>query len=128
MRRADWVSRLFAVFKQYQNAEFSFGKHDCAMLSARCIDAMTGSDWSESLTYGDRRGAVRFLRAEGGLEAAVTKRLGEPVNGYNARRGDICLIDKTTLGVCIGSVIAVCSDNSIEHYPLNSALKHWRVE
>jgi hypothetical protein len=127
-KRADWVSRLFSVFNKYQKEQFQFGAHDCGMFAARCIDSMTDSNWEETLTYKGKRGAARLLRHEGGLEALVTRRFGEPVLGHMARRGDICLINKHTLGVCRGPEIVVCSENSLETYPLSRALKHWRIE
>ena len=128
MRRADWLNRLLATIREYTSVRFEFGSHDCAIFSARCVDAMTGSSLAETLNYKNKRGAFRAISKEGGLEKAVTNRLGEPVNNHNARRGDICLIDDTTLGVCRGDGIVVCSDNKLEIYPLSKAIKHWRIE
>jgi hypothetical protein len=110
----------------HKRTPFSYGRFDCAIFAARCVDAMTGSDWERSLGYSDIRTAARFRRQEGGLEAGVTKRLGQPLT-TQARRGDICLIDRNTLGVSLGSQIAVLSDRNIVFYPITRALKHWRV-
>jgi hypothetical protein len=127
MRREDWVSRLWETVAAHQHTPFAFGKFDCAVFAGRCVDAITGSALTEALGYVDKRSAIRVLRAEGGLEAGVTRRLGEPVIGYAARRGDVCLIDSKTLGVCLGSTIAVLCDSGFQFYPLTRAQKHWWV-
>jgi hypothetical protein len=62
------------------------------------------------------------------LDAAVTKRLGEPLTGCGARRGDICLIDRKTLGVSLGTTIAVPSDKRLAFQPITRAQKYWRVD
>jgi hypothetical protein len=127
MRRPNWVARLRETVAAQESAEFSYGKHDCALFAGRCVDAITGSEMTKAFGYSDRRGAVLALRREGGLEAAVTNRLGEPVAGHNARRGDVCMIDVKTLGVCLGPTIAVLDDRGFLFYPLARAQKHWRV-
>lgn len=135
MRRPNWVSRLWQEIRTSEHTPFVLGKHDCCLFAAHCVDAMTDSEWAASLCYSDRRGALQFLKREGGLEAAVTKRLGEPTPGHIAERGSICLVDVERdgigdgrgLGVCIGSTIAVACVDGLEFYPLARAIKHWAV-
>lgn len=131
MRRPDWVARLWETVQAHEGVPFEYGIHDCSLFAARCVDAMTDSAWADSLDYHDKRGAVRFLKKEGGLESAVSRRLGAPIKGRAARRGDICFIeveDGNGLGVCLGSSIAVAAEDGITFYPLARAYQHWRVE
>jgi hypothetical protein len=128
LRRADWVSRLIETVAAHKQTPFSYGEFDCAIFAARCVDAITGSEWERSLGYSDIRSAARVRRNEGGLEAGVSRRLGNPVPGCGARRGDVCLLDQNTLGVSLGSQVAVLSDQKIVFYPITRARKHWRVD
>jgi hypothetical protein len=127
MREQDWVSRMWQTIAKLERVPFEYGKFDCAVFAGRCVDAITGSAFTEAFGVSDKRSAIAFLRREGGLEAAVTRRLGEPVPGYAARRGDVCLIDKKTLGICTGPTIAVLGNSGVEYLPLARAQKHWRV-
>ena len=131
MRRHDWVSRLWNTAQTYQHATFSYRKHYCALFAARCVDEITGSDMERELKFSGRLEAETVLRREGGMEQAVTKRLGIPTGGHGARRGDVCLVDTDSgkgLGVCMGTTIAVAAERGLEFYPLGSAHKYWRVD
>lgn len=132
MRHPDWVSRLWREVEACSAEPFTYGQSDCCTFVARCVDAMTGSKLVEQLShcYHDRRSARRFIRAEGGLELAVSGFLGDCIPGANARRGDACLVeveDGLGVGMCLGPTIAVRDDGSLTPYPLASALAHWRV-
>lgn len=131
MRRADWVQRMWATIQSYQRTPFQFGVHDCALFSCRVVDAITDSELAGSFSYASKRAAMRYMRDQGGLEAAVSRRLGDPVTGYGARRGDICLIQgedaDVSLGPCVGPDIAALSNDGLAFVALRHALKHWRV-
>jgi hypothetical protein len=127
LRRPDWVARLRQTVADHKHVPFSYGRHDCSIFAAKCADAITGSNWLGTLDYTDLKTAAAFRRREGGLDAAVTKRLGEPLTGFG-RRGDICLIDRKTLGVSLGTTIAVLSDKRLVFYPITRAQKHWRID
>ncbi|MGP1665298.1 MAG: DUF6950 family protein [Rhodanobacter sp.] len=128
MRKPDWANRLRETVAANRRVPFAYGQNDCALFAARCVDAITGSDWERSLPHKDIKTAAAFRREEGGLEAAVPKRLGNPIPGCGARRGDLCLIDRKSIGVCLGSQIAVLSDNRLLFYPITRARKHWRID
>jgi hypothetical protein len=128
-RKHDWLVQLRGVITLYRRQEFVYGHHDCALFLARSVDAMTGSAFAAELTplYSDARGAVRFLKAEGGLEAAITRRLGSPVYGPALRRGDGAFIDRHSVGVCVGMHVLVLTDSGLRPCELRTAVKHWRV-
>lgn len=128
MRLPDWVARLWETVHQHERQQFFVGRHDCALFAGRCVDAMTGANFCDGFGYGDKRSAIRVLRESGGLEAAVSKRLGAPIDGHASRRGDVCLIDKRTLGVCLGATVAVCADDGLTYLPIARVRKHWRIE
>lgn len=132
MRHQDWVSRLWREMEACASEPFVYGRTDCCMFVARCIDAMTGSSLVDQLSrcYQDQRSAKRFILAEGGIELAICGFLGDSTPGANARRGDACLVeveDGLGVGICIGPTIAVKNDGSLTPYPISSALAHWRV-
>jgi len=134
MRRADWVPRLNAELEAATEQTFELGRFDCATFTARCIDAVVEGSAREAeirAACHDARSALRFLEAEGGLEAATTKRLGEPVSWWHMRRGDICLVeteDGPALAVCMGAVVAAPGKLGIITRPQSAALKAWRVD
>lgn len=128
MRRPDWTARLREVVREYRCAPFSYGRGDCGRFAAACIDAITGSEWRQEIAHADRREAAAFLKREGGLAAAVTRRLGEPVDNRNARRGDVCLLGVRALGVCVGESVLAFSAKGLHAVPLSRVRKHWRVD
>lgn len=132
MRRPDWVERLHRTVEAGAAVPFEFGSQDCGRFAARCIDAMTGSTWADELTrqYTNERTARRFLKRAGGIEAAVTARLGPPVAVLEATRGDVCLLPGEGgpgLGVCLGATVAVMRPEGVRYAPLSAALKAWHV-
>jgi hypothetical protein len=95
---ADWVERNRA-------RPFVWGEWDCVLAAADCVQTITGEDTLAGLRWDGVRGALRQLEVEGGLEAAVTRVLGEPVAPAFAQRGDVLLI---------GTVPAVMPDLSAQ--------------
>lgn len=132
MRRADWVARLRETVQAWQAAPFKYGTTDCGRFAATCVDAITGRDTLLSLGYVDQRTARRFLAREGGMTAAVTRRLG-PASNLPAlpRRGDVCLVDGhdgPSLGVALGTAVAVLTEDGLEYAPVSAVQLHWRVD
>lgn len=130
MRHADWVARLRETVDAYRAEPFSWGRHNCGLFPARCVDAITGSDFAREFQFATARAALAFVKDSGGIEAAVTARLGKPTEGRCARRGDVCLVDVVDgdgLGICYGPEVLVASDDGLESYALARVRKHWRV-
>jgi hypothetical protein len=132
-RRADWAERLLATIEAQKGRPFAYGSLDCALFTARCVDAVLEDSAIETeltAAYTDEYSALKFMVAQGGLEAAVTKRFGEPIAPSFAQRGDVCLIpsgDTGALGICIGHLVAVMSPEGVGMARVGSALKAWRV-
>lgn len=131
MRYPDWTDRLFAAVAERERAPFAWGRNDCVLFAAACVDAMTDSDWVAALSrlYHDEATGRAYVASSGGIEAAVTARLGEPVAGI-PRRGDVCLLREGSgawLGVGMGTTIAAPGPDGVIYLPLRAAVKHWRV-
>lgn len=131
MRREDWLRRLLDIVEE--NKPFVWGENDCCTFAARCVDAMTGSDWVEDLSnyYWDQKSAREYIADSGGIEAAVTNRIGEPVPPMLARRGDVCLLETGTgygLGICAGRSALTPSDSGLVATPMSKVIKAWRID
>ena len=116
-----------------ENPRFVWGENDCCTFAARCVDAMTGSDWLKDLQkyYWDRRSAHAYIADEGGIEPAVTKRIGPPVAPMLARRGDVCLIETGTgfgLAVCMGDKAVIPETDGLGSVPMSDVVKAWRID
>lgn len=130
MRRENWLARLWAEIEAAETRPFSWGDHDCCKFAARCVEAVTGV--AIGLPWTDKPSALRFLAAEGGIEAGVTARFGEPVRWARAMRGDLCLVPTPdgigSLGVCMGPTIACVSESGgLTYVPLDQATACWRI-
>ena len=125
------VSALWPVLDAYSRAPFEYGKHDCCLFAARCLDAVCGGDYAARLSkcYRDKAGSRRFIAKHGGLAPAVSSFLG-PLQSGLPSRGDVTLVDTEDgdgVGVCCGATIAVAADDGLEFYPLSAARGYWRV-
>ena len=133
MRRVDWLPRLREVVKFHQAEPFAYGTNDCVLFAARCVDAMTDSNWLRYVRErcSDEATSKAYIESEGSIEAGVTRRFGEPKGPLTARRGDLCLIETPWgpgLGVCLGTDVATPGVEGLVKTPLERALKAWRVD
>ena len=134
MRRDDWVARLYEAIEAAGKRPFDYTTENCGLFAAQCIDAIViDSHRAEELRthMGSITELAHWLNDSGGIDAAVTERLGEPVPWGWARRGDVCLMptqDGPGLGVCVGRVVIMMSPGGVAHQPLDKALRAWRVD
>lgn len=80
----------FALFER----PFQWGTADCVQFVRKCVIAFNGRDYlADFPEYSSEREAARLLALEGGLYAAITKRLGAPrAFASDARSGDVALV------------------------------------
>ncbi len=119
---------------------FKWGsKHDCCMMAAGVVLAMTGIDLARGLRgYGTAKGAYRVLRQRGAGNLSktltvVTRRGGfKPVNPNFAQRGDLVMARIMTedgpqdaAGICLGAEAAFASDG-LEFLPMAKVKRAWR--
>lgn len=134
MRVDDWEQRLEEALEGARDRPFVLGAHDCCRFAAACVDAITGSEHLAALArqYTDDASAKRFLVRQGGMRAAVTGFLGEPIESWaRARRGDVCLVPTEGMdgvGICVGPYIAVAAERGLSLYPISAAMAVWVIE
>lgn len=132
MRKENWPSILDDEIEKARSRKFSWGTHDCALWTARVVEAMTGVDYAAAWRgqYSSEFGALKAIAKNGyeGLDEIVTKALGEPINKFMAQRGDVVIFDGA-LGVCVGSNCAfVTPDDGLCFVKLRQCVKAWRVK
>jgi hypothetical protein len=106
-----WPEILDAEIRACLTRPFSWGEHDCALMAADIVKAMTGEDLMADLRgkYTNATGARRVIHKLGGLDVAVTERLGNAISVPFAQRGDVVLAELAlgpTIGVCLGTMSA----------------------
>ena len=128
----NWLNSLYAQIDGFNAMPFAWGTHDCCSFAADCVLAMTGVDKMAGYRGGYKSavGASRKLAKAGGMLAAISAELGEPINPALAQRGDVVCFSSPlgdTCGVCLGSTIAAAGLAGITHTPMTQAFKSWRV-
>jgi hypothetical protein len=131
MRYENWPS-LLADFLA-EEKPFEWGKRDCSLFAADAVRCITGVDHAKKFRgrYKTAKGAARVIARHRGLEGLINKTGLEPIPKLMAQRGDVVLID-TPLGEALGVIdlrgeAAGQGTNGIEHYPLSSVRRAWRV-
>ena len=139
IRRGDWESRLVRFIASRRDEPFAWGRHDCCLFAADCIEAMTGVDPAARLRgYSDRRGAVAALRgfADGGLAgvmSAIAEELGAAeVEPDFARRGDAAYVVQESgagsFGIVLSEGVAVAGlPRGVAMLPRARVVRTWRV-
>jgi hypothetical protein len=108
-RLPDWLPRLNDWVERARVRQFRWGEWDCVSAASDCAQSITGENPLEGLRWDGLKGALRQLDIEGGLAAAVTRVLGDPIDPRLAPRGDVLLMPAedmpggAVLNVCLGS-------------------------
>lgn len=135
-RKPDWRSALHAELEPHRRAAFEWGVHDCGVLAADAVLAMTGVDPMAEFRgrYESLHDALRILHEAGhedwiGPFAAVLEE--ERRGASRARVGDIAVVPgeggMPSLGVVIGTRIQVMGESAGKTLPLTEAQRIFRV-
>lgn len=89
---------LLALLERRARRPFAWGRNDCVRLAAAAVRAQTGRRVLGGLTWRSRQAADALLEQEGGVEAAVSKRL-TPIAPALAARGDIAGVPDDAFGI-----------------------------
>jgi len=128
-----WPEILVAEVHLCMRRPFVWGAHDCALMAAGIVHAIAGVDHMNDLrgTYHTATGARRVLRRLGGLDAALTARMGAPRGDLNhAMRGDVVVIDTPlgrSAGICLGSESVFPSLTGAVFHPTRVCASVWSV-
>jgi len=131
-RLPDWPDRLSALVARAHAQPFAWGTHDCCLWAADAVQALTGHDPAADLRgcYSDATGAMRALRAVGGLLGAG-RRTGTRLAGPgHARDGDVALVSdgrRPMLAVRVGAVWMVAATAGLHALPMGAARLTWGV-
>lgn len=105
----------------------------CAAFAADAVRAQTGRDPMAGLRREARskRGRAAILRRFGGLEAAVTARLGDPIAPAAAARGDVALVETdggALLAIVEGPTLVGPDATGLRRLPRGAMIKAWRAD
>ncbi len=132
---------VHSVINRWAKVPFSYGA-DCCQFAGEVIQEITGRNPMDQIAeYGSEREADAVIQSYGGLRAAVTATLGEPIAVAQARDGDPLLVDLRTfhprmadligdemIGVYWKSRIVVRTTRGITDWPTAWAICAWRAD
>ena len=132
-RLPNWPQLLATHLQAVQATPFEWATHDCCTFAGDAVKAITGTDPMQDLrgTYTTALQAARVLQAEGGLPAAVSKRMGFGKLPALAQRGDVVLFEMHShglaLGICTGPLFAAPGALGMEFFSMEAAKTAWSV-
>ena len=140
MRQNQWDKKLTAYLKQLAREEFVWGKNDCALFVANCLEILTGVDYAKDYRnlYTTEEGAIKALQdiGQGSLKktfAHLANSKGwKPVKPSFAQRGDMVLFvleGNHTMGIVHldGLNIVALGEQGLITRPLEEAQIIWGV-
>jgi hypothetical protein len=135
-RLPGWRSALFAAIEAHRRCPLDYGTHDCALLAADSVLAMTGVDLAARFRgrYASEAEARALLAAEGFADVAdVAAAHFETTTTLRARVGDLAALpsaaadSELVLGVVTGSVVQVFAPQGVGAVSLRRAIRAYRV-
>lgn len=130
MRVPRWEDRLSEYIDSRLAEPFQWGTNDCATFAARWVEIATGAVVF-SAEHDDAHGAAREVAKRGGMQAAITAALGEPLeHTLSAQRGDIGLVEiegRVSAVVVIGAQAVGPGENGLHGAPITALSCAWRV-
>ncbi len=130
MRHQDWPARLAKLVAAARSRPFEWSTHDCATFARDWIETATGVRVFE-VPYTDALSAARFIEAQGGMLAASTAVLGEPMpNPMAASRGDVALVqieERECLTIVLGEFAAGPGKAGLVMVPRDQMTAAWSI-
>jgi hypothetical protein len=130
LRLPDWEDRLAQVIANSEE-KLSYGRFDCAIWAARCVQAVWGVDFASQYIgrYSAIGGGLKLARARS-LPALVEARM-KPVAPFLAHRGAIGLWQfEGSHGLCVkdGASWLAPMDGSIKAVEASFINKAWTLD
>ena len=135
------AANLDAFIAARRALPFIYFEQDCAHIAADWVLEKTGADPLADLRVPADEprsllALMRRVRADGGMAAVATDRLGPPIPPLLAQRGDIVLVKSGrpigrvsgfTFGICTGSNVVVPDSAGLVFWPISTGVHAWRV-
>lgn len=111
---------------------FVWGDHanDCISAAAAAVVAQGGADHLVDLHWSTEDEAEAAIEAAGGVETALTAKLGDPIAPAFAQRGDIGAImagNRMILVVVEGDTLAGPGPDRLRRLPRKLLVRAWRA-
>lgn len=132
-RLSDWPERLDALVRARADWPFVWGVNDCCTFAADAVHAITGREPMGTLRqrYQSAFAALGLTQELGGLRAAVTSVLGQPVDPAFCTVGDILLVmndGRELVAVCNGATALAPGPRGLATLTNPEVLAAWRVD
>lgn len=134
MRLHDWPERLSKTIAAARGTPFAYGRHDCCIFAADCVEALTGidlaADWRGK--YDDEIGGMKLAGVRS-LEQLASRYFAAVHPAY-AHRGDLALAPVGETAETRQAMMLFVVDGSFLRGPADAvigrhlAVKAWRVE
>lgn len=129
---AEWYAALDAHVRARGERPFAWGSNDCCTFAADWVQTVRGNDPMQGLRgLNTALNALRTINALGGLQNAVTDRMGACIAGPLAQVGDVALVrhgaGRLSMGLCLGAHIAAPGLAGLLLLPIDQAEAAWRV-
>ncbi|CAB4194509.1 hypothetical protein UFOVP1254_95 [uncultured Caudovirales phage] len=131
MKRPDWQIWFAEFCRQRETVPFAWGTNDCVLFAADCVLAMTGVDHAAQFRgYTSATHAARLIKKLGGLEAIVTRALGQPIDLNKVTAGDVVLVNiesGNALGIYSGNACLGPGKDGIMAVGRTQIIAAWKV-
>lgn len=125
-RKPDWANCLNRYLNEIRHKKFKFGEHDCAILVAGAVEAMTGEDPMRDIPeYKNWKDVKKILKGSS-FYRELRKRFGNPVNAAHGHQGDIAYHEKS-LGIILGKRALFFGENGYVMIPISHVEKAFHV-
>jgi hypothetical protein len=133
-RCEDWKEKLDAHVAAHECVPFDWLTHNCTRFATEWVRMATGFEMNVPVTP-TALAAHRVIQELGGLQAEVSRQLGEALPGAMAQCGDFVLLSLPSAeggvykacGVCIGALVAAQGPQGVVMVPITEAEAAWRV-
>lgn len=140
MRAENWPKRLDDAVREAAEKPFAWGEHDCCLMAADIIYAITAEDPAADLrgTYSTQEEAAAIILAAGGLSKLANDRCA--ARGWMrtkpalARRGDLVMLiqpetEGPALGICLGrDAVFPKVGGGLGYIPTLKCVSAWRID
>ena len=131
MRIDNWPHYFHEAVEARRQQPFEWGRNDCVMFAAACVEAMTGESPIKDLKpWKSDKTAHKRMAEVGGFEAWLDSNY-KRIEWHEAMRGDIGIMDQSAgpiIVVSVGTGWVGPSDEGLTQSPPNAVRLAWRVE